>query len=223
MLTIQIIPIELPLPFHMGSVNCYLLRQGSSNLLIDTGSSSARKTLSVALEKAGCTPENLKLIVLTHGDFDHSGNAAWLHTSFKVQLAVHAGDAGMVERGDMFINRKQPSWFIRKLIPLLTGFGKWEHFVPDLLLEDGIDLSRHGFYAKVISIPGHSKGSIGILTTEGDLFCGDLFENLTKPKLNSIMDDIEDAQKSLETLRKLKIKTIFPGHGKPFHLNEILQ
>ncbi|RLI67201.1 hypothetical protein DRO91_10540, partial [Candidatus Heimdallarchaeota archaeon] len=27
------------------------------------------------LEKAGCKPGDLKLVVLTHGDFDHTGNA----------------------------------------------------------------------------------------------------------------------------------------------------
>ncbi len=127
------------------------------------------------LAAAGCEPGSLKLVILTHGDFDHSGNAAHLQREYGVPVAMHAADAGMVLRGDMFVNRKQPNWLVRKIIPLATGFGRKERFNPDLLVEDGFDLSKYGIQAKVLSIPGHSLGSIGILTREGDLFCGDLF------------------------------------------------
>ncbi len=95
-------------------------------------------------------------------------------------------------------------------------FGKAERCTPDLYLEDGDGLSEYGFDAKIISIPGHSKGSIGILTAVGALFCGDLFENLNKPMLNSIMDDLATANASVEKLKGLQINTVYPGHGKPF-------
>jgi glyoxylase-like metal-dependent hydrolase (beta-lactamase superfamily II) len=72
-------------------------------------------------------------------------------------------------------------------------------------MEDGYDLSEYGFDAEVLHIPGHSKGSIGILTAYGDLFCGDLFENREKPVLSSIMDDLSAANASVEKLNRAVI------------------
>jgi hydroxyacylglutathione hydrolase len=131
---------------------------------------------------------------------------------------MHTGDSPMVERGDMFLNRKKPNILVRKLVPILSGFGKAERFTPDLYLNEGDDLSGYGFDAQVLCIPGHSQGSIGILTVAGDLFCGDLFENTDEPALNSLMDDLAAAHASLEKLRNLEISTVYPGHGEPFSM-----
>jgi hydroxyacylglutathione hydrolase len=220
--TPQIIPIQLSLPVGMGSVNCYLLKGHSGCLLIDTGASNARSNLEKALADTGCESDHIKLVILTHGDFDHSGNAAYLHRQYGTPVAMHKSDVGMVERGDMFVNRKQPNWLVRRLLPLATGFGRKERFTPDVLVKDGYDLSRYGVKVKVLSIPGHSLGSIGILTSEGNLFCGDLFENQTGPKLNSIMDDKVAAEASLDKLRAYKIVMVYPGHGEPFEMTGLL-
>jgi hydroxyacylglutathione hydrolase len=136
---------------------------------------------------------------------------------------MHHDDSGMAKRGDMFWNRKRPFILIRMMVPILFGFGKSERFKPDLYIEDGYDLSEYGFDAKVLHIPGHSKGSIGILTVGGNLFCGDLFENKDRPILSSIMDDLTAANASVEKLKKLKIKTVYPGHGKPFPMEMFIR
>ena len=212
----RIITINLSMPFKMGFVNCYLLESDTGYLLIDTGGSNKRVELEQALEKEGCKPGNLKLIVLTHGDFDHTGNAAYLRCKYGAQIAMHRDDSAMVERGDMFVNRRQPNILIRKMLPAFSGFSKEERFKPDIPIDDGYELSRHGFEAKVLSLPGHSRGSIGILFSDGNLFCGDLFENLKKPALISMMDDLTAANASLEKLKRIKISTVYPGHGEPF-------
>jgi len=217
----EIKPIRLPLPLRMGNVNCYLVETDLGYVLIDTGGSSNRSELVSELERSGCQPGLLKLIVITHGDFDHTGNAAYLRNTLGGQIAMHAGDLGMVERGDMFANRKQPNLLIRKLLPLFTRFGKSEHFTPDMPLGDGDDLSAYGLEARILSIPGHSKGSIGILTAEGDLFCGDLLENTRGPVLNSLIDNLAEARDSLQRLESLNIQMVYPGHGQPFPMRQL--
>ena len=87
---------------------------------------------------------------------------------------MHRDDAGMAERGDMFVNRKRPNLLVRSLVPLFTGFGAAERFTPDLSLADGDDLAQYGLGATILSLPGHSRGSVGVLTAAGELFCGDL-------------------------------------------------
>ena len=222
-MTQEINTINLSLPFNVGSVNCYLVAADTGYILIDTGGSNKRRELEAELETAGCQPGNLKLIVLTHGDFDHTGNAAYLRKKFTTKIAMHSDDSGMAEQGDMFWNRNKPNFLIKMLSPILFGFSKSERFKPNIFIEDGSDLSKYGFNAKVIYIPGHSKGSIGLLTANGDLFCGDLLENTDKPALNSIMDDVETANTSVEKLKSYEIKTVYPGHGKPLTLEQFME
>lgn len=213
--------IKLPLPLGMGTVNCYLLRAGDGHVLIDTGAPNARDILRRDLARLGCQPGSLSLIVLTHGDLDHIGNAAYLRTTYGSRIAMHANDARMAEVGDMFANRAKSSFVLRALIPRLIGFGKGDRFTPDALLEDGCTLSEYGLEASVLLIPGHSKGSLGILTADGHLLCGDLFDNTKKPALNSLYDDRDAAMRSAAKLSCLGIVTVHPGHGQPFPMAQL--
>jgi hydroxyacylglutathione hydrolase len=54
------------------------------------------------------------------------------------------------------------------------------------------------------------------LTANGELFCGDLFENTKGPTLNPLMDDPAAAKASIGDLDLLEIKRVYPGHGQPF-------
>jgi hydroxyacylglutathione hydrolase len=215
--------LTLPLPYHLGRVNCYLVQSGTGYLLIDTGASNSRADLEQELACAGCEPGKLVLIVLTHGDFDHTGNCAYLRERFGAKVAMHRDDSGMAQQGDMFWNRKSGNAFLRLLAPVLFRFSKSKRFTPDLFLEDGSDLSEYGFDAQVVLLPGHSKGSIGILTAGGELFCGDLLENGKKPALNAIMDDVVAAQASIEKLKGLEVGIVYPGHGRPFPMELLVE
>jgi glyoxylase-like metal-dependent hydrolase (beta-lactamase superfamily II) len=208
--------IRVALPFKLGSVNCYLITSEAGFLLVDTGSSNRRAEVEKELASVGCQPGNLKLILLTHGDFDHTGNAVHLRAKFGAPIALHPADAGMLEYGDMFWNRQKGNALLRKIAPALFGFGKQYRGTPDVDLADGFDLSVYSWEAKVLHLPGHSAGSIGILTAAGELFCGDLLDNTRQPVLNSIVDDLPAAQVSVERLKNLEVRIAYPGHGQPF-------
>jgi len=216
---LEIKAITLALPYRLGSVNCYLVKTNAGYILIDTGSSNQRTALEQELRNAGCQSGQLKLIILTHGDFDHTGNAAYLRQKFGAPLAMHLDDFGMIERGDMFASRSNGNPIFKAIAPLLFRFGHSNRVTPDIAINQGYELSEYGLDAKVVSIPGHSGGSIGILTAVGDLLAGDLLENTRQPALNSIMDDQAAAQASVEKLRTLNIKTVYPGHGAPFPID----
>jgi hydroxyacylglutathione hydrolase len=198
------------------SINCYLVRTGRGFILIDTGRSNKRNVIEKELKGAGCCPGNLELIILTHGDFDHCGNAAYLRKKFGSQIAMHKDDSGMVEHGDMLWNRGKRNILIRIVFKLLFRLSKSDRFEPDLHVDEGYDFSEYGFDAKVLEIPGHSQGSIGVLTVSGELFCGDLLANVGKPDIWSIIDDSDAAHASIEKLKSLQINTVYPGHGQPF-------
>jgi hydroxyacylglutathione hydrolase len=221
-MTLEINIITTPFVFNT-SVNCYLVRTGDRFVLIDTGMAKNRSAIEKELENAGCQPGNLTLIVLTHGDFDHCGNAAYLRKKFGTRIAMHKDDSGMVERGDMLWNRNKQNILIRIFFRLFFRLSKSDRFKPDLCIDEEYDFSGYGFDAKVLEIPGHSKGSIGILTASGDLFCGDLLVNTDKPVKNTLVDDSVELDASVEKLKTLKIKTVYPGHGKPFQMEQFIE
>ncbi|MCL5960607.1 MAG: MBL fold metallo-hydrolase, partial [Chloroflexi bacterium] len=207
-----------------GGVNCFLIKADNGYVLIDSGVPSKRADLEKEIEKAGCEPGSLKLIVMTHGDYDHAGNAAYLREKYGTRIATHDSDSGMVERGDMRWNRKakpDKRSMIFKIMSLFVRPGKFDVFKPDLTIDEGFDLSPYGFEAKVLHIPGHSKGSIGILTSGGDLFCGDLLYNIGIGI--PFVDDLVAFNASVEKLKSLEISTVFPGHGKPFPIEAFLK
>jgi hydroxyacylglutathione hydrolase len=199
-------------------VNCYLIKAKDGSVLIDTGYAKNRDIIDAALAKAGC--DTLNLILLTHGDFDHVGNCAYLRKKFGCEVAMHADDAGMVEKGDMFWNREmgRAKRAIGTLFTLIMRIrlDDEDRFSPDIFLKDRQHLAEFGFDATAHHLPGHSKGSMGFLTAHGDLFCGDVLTNVSKPKESDLLSNRDDYTKSLEKIRSLDVQTVYPGHGLPF-------
>jgi len=208
-------------------VNSYLIKCNEGYILIDSGYTKNRTQVQEKIEDLGCKPGAFKLILITHGDFDHIGNVAYLQKKYGGKVAMHRGDLGMAEHGNMFWNRNGINIVLKKLIQIILiltrlKLKKADRFTPDIFLDDGEDLSDYGFNAKVIHFPGHSKGSIGFITSNGDLFCGDLLENLKKPMQGSLVDNKDDFKASISKLKEFSIKKIYPGHGEPFSIEEYL-
>ncbi len=206
------------------SVNCFLLKREDEYILIDSGLSKNRAELEKIVKQSGCKNDNLKLILITHGDADHTGNCAYLRNTYGSKIAMHREDLGMVELGDFAWNRnlnlfmKKLSKFVIRLLGIRLK--EEDRFTPDIFLDDGQSLNEYGFDINVYNLPGHSKGSLGFLTADGAFFCGDLLMNNKKPKKNNLIPDKEAFKKSIERLKMLDINMVYPGHGKPFPIKQ---
>ncbi|MCL4368517.1 MAG: MBL fold metallo-hydrolase [Actinobacteria bacterium] len=204
------------------SVNCYLIKTDLGFVLVDTGTRRQRAKLAGGLRAQGCEPGSLKLILITHGDFDHIGNAAHVRRTFSAPIAMHEGDAPMSASGDMFLGRKRPNRLVRALLSLVARLPEEDRFAPDVLIDEGSDLTGFGLPgAEVLLLRGHSAGSIALLLVGGSVLCGDVLENRKAPRLASIMDDLPAAEASVGRLKTRKVTTVFPGHGKPFELADL--
>jgi hydroxyacylglutathione hydrolase len=135
--------------------NCYLIKTGSGYILIDTGYPFHRHALEKELERESCEPGNLKLIVITHGDIDHTGNCAYLREKYKVRIAMHKGDTAMCMKDGITRDRgKMPAdfppllilWLVQSGLNFLLRQALWgkpfDRFEPDLLLEEGQSLAE---------------------------------------------------------------------------------
>jgi glyoxylase-like metal-dependent hydrolase (beta-lactamase superfamily II) len=72
--------VQLPLPFALRIVNCYLLRAPDGWAVIDTGLHTADGEAAwlSAFDQLGLRPGDLQQIVVTHHHPDHYGMAGWL-------------------------------------------------------------------------------------------------------------------------------------------------
>jgi len=203
--------------------NAYLVKGAAGFILIDTGFRFDRARVDDELRGAGCRPGDLRLIVITHGDPDHCANAAHLRDAYQAKIGMHRLEAAAAERGDMSLSRRSPSLSKRLLRPIMALFRlrKAERFAPDVRLEDGDRLDAYGLDATVLHVPGHSAGSIAVLTREGALFSGDFLENRTRPSLATLVDDREALGASFERVKRLGVRIVYPGHGKAFTMDEL--
>lgn len=194
-----------------GNVNCYIVADNDKAILIDTGRKKYRDKI---LEK--CREFHVGLIVLTHGHMDHCQNAAYLANALHIPIAMNKKELNLIPD-----NRKQALFaktFLGKIVlsVSLSSFEKdsLEVFEPKIYLENDDDLSEYGIAAKVVELPGHTKGSIGI-KVDDNLFVGDALMNMFYPTLSMLYADEQEMLSSAEYISELGDKTIYFGHGKP--------
>ncbi len=194
-----------------GNVNCYIVADNEKAILIDTGRKKYREKI---LEK--CKEYHVSLIVLTHGHMDHCQNAAYLANALHIPIAMNKKDMNLIPD-----NTKQSllaKTFLGKIVlsVSLSSFEKdsLEVFEPTIYLKNGDDLSDYGVDAKVVELPGHTKGSIGI-EVENDLFVGDALMNMFYPTLSMLYVDEQEMLSSAKYISEFGDKTIYFGHGKP--------
>jgi hydroxyacylglutathione hydrolase len=214
----EIIPITTK---YLFDVNSYLIKTDAGFFLIDTGMKKKRAQIEEALEKAGCNPGDLRLIIITHGHLDHVGNAAYFRDKYGSKIAMHLEEIRMAESGDMFIDKGGIVVGLVSVLMSVFGLSDYERFTPDLYLEDNQDLSEHGFPATVLHTPGHSNGSISLLTVEGVLFCGDIYGNAKKPEKTTLIQDQGNFDQSIKRIKTLDAHTFYPGHGFQFKAEEL--
>ncbi len=222
-------------------VNCYLSKNENGFILFDTGGhlvmdqqfTNRRELLLKELKDAGCTPDNLNLIVLTHGDNDHTCNAAYLRKHYNAPIAMNAYDKELVDgptlrkwmKSYQYSSVELQHMFLQyqEVITNVTQktLDEFESFNPDILLEDGFDLSVYGLEAKVFHVPGHTPGSIAIVIKGDELIAGDLFENIEKPGPAPNAIDFPLLYDSINKFKNLTIKTVYPGHGDPFCFEDL--
>lgn len=193
------------------NTNCYIIRGADGDILIDTGIPKYRDEIETWLLNY-----NVKLIALTHGHNDHIGNAAYFSELYDVPIAMSRYDIKLAEN-----NLCRPfytvgiSGKVSKLISKKSMSKQAECFAVDYLIGDGDVIGREaGVEVKVVSLQGHTKGSIGFLYN-GDLYVGDAVSNHIQPCFPYMCESPKEARKSIEKIHTIRPKRIFFGHGEP--------
>jgi glyoxylase-like metal-dependent hydrolase (beta-lactamase superfamily II) len=134
----------------------YVLKEGDTLYLIDTGFFFAENYLQRALVARGWQHLPVRGILLTHGHIDHIWNAAHFAQRFGAWIAAPAADADYYEGELLPEQETRPVALVEYLAKQLLSF---RPFRPDLPLVDSQVLPLwQGLH--VISLPGHTAGHV---------------------------------------------------------------
>jgi glyoxylase-like metal-dependent hydrolase (beta-lactamase superfamily II) len=85
---------------HPNDCNVYGIDCGGEFVLIDAGVGRETDTIIENLVSDGIQLGQVKHLFLTHGHLDHSGGAAYLRETLKLQVGASQETARAVEQGD---------------------------------------------------------------------------------------------------------------------------
>jgi hydroxyacylglutathione hydrolase len=140
----------------------------------------------------------LKLIVTTHGHWDHLGDNARIAEHTGAQIAVHPLDAHR-------LTHPAPMWAPFEIPPC----------VPAVDLTEGGEVRFGSIRLEVLHTPGHTEGSVCLLDRdEGRLYSGDTLFAGSFGRVDLPGGSAEAMLASLDRLRRLdETLTVLPGHG----------
>lgn len=207
-------------------VNNYLLLTPKGWLAVDTGYAGGFRRFVNGLAAHSIDISEIKFIFLTHAHDDHAGFLGELMNATEAQLMVHTNS---VERLLAGYNQRRGgcSGILAKVfVESMRLVGKGKHEFPAIdvskraTIWDGTaqPLLEQDIPLKILALPGHTSDSIGLLSGDGELFCGDATMNgFPSIKRNIIwIENLDDYRDSWDRMIKAGAGTIFPSHGKPF-------
>ena len=212
----------VPLPLYDGSpVNAYVCEGDDGLWLIDggLGTKFCQDTLKAGLETLGYSMQEMCGLLITHGHADHIGAA---------QQALANGGALLAHREEATRGRDlgfDLEWLHRNGLPRRAAPDAWRDYPwpdPTRLLEDGERVRWGKLDLEITWCPGHTPGLVCLYEPNRRLlFTTDhVMRRAPAPislRCPTDADPLSEYLASVEKLLPLKVDTVLPGHGRPFH------
>lgn len=181
----------------------WIIRTPNGAALVDSGLDPTGKALLAELNAQGISAEKVHSVFLTHGHGDHTAGAILFKNA-----KVYAGGKDIpLVRGN-----EKPV----KLARLFTALIGLPAVPADIQpLQGGETIDADGVPVKVISVPGHTDGSMAFLVGDvlftGDSLMGSGEKVFVLPGFSS--KDEDENKKSLEKLVDLPFSVVADGHA----------
>ena len=175
--------------------NCYLVRADESSRAVIIDPAANSKKLLAALQEQGLT---LEAIFLTHAHFDHILAAHEVLAATHAQYVVPEGDLWLLKRENMGQFRSLASAYVEDK--------------PDLLANEGTQVTFGGMTATYMNTPGHTPGS-SVIRIGDCLFTGDTLFRHECGRCDLEGGDFGQMLRSLRRLHDLEGDyKVLPGH-----------
>lgn len=228
--------LRMPLPFALSHINLWILRDGDSVAIVDTGINSGKSREIWTEALAGRPPSR---VVVTHLHPDHIGLAGWLCEEYDVELSmtreeyllcrILVADTGR-PAPEAGINFYTAAGFDEEAMTRYQerfgGFGKVVSPLPESYrrLQGGDTLEIDGSEWQVIIGRGHSPEHACLLNTEknvlisGDQLLPRISSNVSVHPTEPYANPLDDWLRSLADLKERipEDVLVLPAHGSPF-------
>ena len=206
------------------TVNAYLVVDDTGVTVVDAGLPGYWKLLQKELANLGATLDDVRALILTHGDTDHIGFAAQLHRETGIPAYLHPADHA---RAHLEVKKPNTGWGPVKVGPI-AGFLWYSTLHGGLRIKPAADLRAVGDgevldvpgKPRIIHLPGHTPGSVAVHVPAVDaIFVGDamttrnVLTGATGPKPAPFTLEPQQAIASLGRLDKVAATWVLPGHG----------
>lgn len=208
-------------------VNSYIVEDDAGLTLIDAGLPGHWRDLGRELTAMGRSVDDIRALLLTHGDVDHVGFAERLRRDHAVPVYVSEADAaearGEVKKPSAARDPKRIAPLVRFLVYGLRYGGlratPIREVIP-IMAPTTIDVPGTPI---AIPLPGHTPGSVAYHVPALDaVFLGDAMTTrsvttgIVGPALAPFTVDPTRALASLDALDGLAARWVLPGHGDPW-------
>ena len=200
-----------------GRVWAYACLERDYVTLIDAGVADRIDTALDSMRTTGRTAKDVRQIILTHCHKDHTGLVAEMKRRSGATAIAHAFDAPVIRGQEQVADPVLTDAERRILEQVSAGMPDAEPASVDQELSDGDEIEIGGENARVVQLPGHTPGSVGIFMPKSRvLFTGDAAASLSRHAVVGYFNiDPAQAQRSFASLAELDFEIACFGHGPP--------
>lgn len=237
-INIKKLPTEVSLQKYEFT-NVYLIPISDGYIMIDNAYEKEYDLFLKYLKEIKISINQIKYILITHHHDDHVGLLNQIVAANpSVQIIMSEETAELLAYGKNNMNNgggivNSYIYALFKIKQILTpdwnlSFPAYRFRENDIILkEDNADLFPIlGINIKSINTPGHTSDSITFIYNNNIAFCGDLASNYLNwagaRYLTLFNEDIDSVYSSWKKLINLEIEIIATAHGKPFHINNLI-
>ena len=211
--------------------NWYVVEDGQSLTIVDTGLPGSWRSLHEALAALGRAPGQIEAVLLTHGHFDHMGFARRAQQELGLEVWAHERERAVVshpwryEHERSRIPHLRHPRFLRIFTEMTVKGALWVKGIESLRTyreQERLDAPGR---PRVVFTPGHTHGHCSLLFEErgavivGDAFVmSDPYTGRAGPRLvaRAATADTAQAIESLDRLGELEATVALTGHGPPW-------
>jgi hydroxyacylglutathione hydrolase len=203
-------------------------------IAVDCGSELGRNHFLQVCKENGISPEDVKLLIASHGHVDHFVNLDEMRAVTGAPLMCHRNAAQALREaeypdvrprnavGHFIWDNRDPS---EQPVPVLYPME------PDLVVEGTVDLAPWGISGRLVETPGHSDSCMSLVLDSGDAIVGDLV--VEDPRDGSptlayfcCSDDLEAVNRQVFASVAFLLDNadiFYSGHGGPFTRIDVVE